>query len=35
VLGEPIGWTDLIGSALVVAGLVISGATEHKEKKRE
>jgi drug/metabolite transporter (DMT)-like permease len=35
VLDEPIGWTDLIGSALVVAGLVISGATEHKEKKRE
>ena len=35
VLDEPVGWTDLIGSALVVAGLVISGATEHKEKKRE
>ncbi len=35
VLGEPIGWTDLIGSALVVAGLVISGARERKEKKRE
>jgi drug/metabolite transporter (DMT)-like permease len=35
VLGEPIGWTDLIGSALVVAGLVISGARKHKEKKRE
>ena len=35
VLGESIGWTDLIGSALVVAGLMISGATEHKEKKRE
>jgi len=28
VLGEPIGLPDLIGSALVVAGLVISGATK-------
>ena len=34
VLGEPIGWTDLFGSGLVVAGLIISGATRGQTSEK-